>query len=105
MWWSDTRRWKCAPRGTAERTAERSHLHAASCSSILDGRTRPNSRPRSPVGWVPVRKHLENIYAKLGVPTRTAAVTRFLGVLDDEACDYFAQIVLNCSNGCLHALQ
>jgi hypothetical protein len=27
------------------------------------------------------------------------------GVLDDEACDYFAQIVLNCSNGCLHALQ
>lgn len=31
-----------------------------------------------------VRKHLENVYAKLGVRTRTAAVTRFLGVLDDE---------------------
>jgi DNA-binding CsgD family transcriptional regulator len=31
-----------------------------------------------------VRKHLENIYAKLGVHTRTAAVTRFLGVLGDE---------------------
>jgi DNA-binding CsgD family transcriptional regulator len=30
-----------------------------------------------------VRKHLENVYAKLGVTTRTAAVTRFLGVLDD----------------------
>jgi DNA-binding CsgD family transcriptional regulator len=32
-----------------------------------------------------VRKHLENVYAKLGVRTRTAAAARFLGVLDDEA--------------------
>ena len=31
-----------------------------------------------------VRRHLENIYAKLGVHTRTAAATRLLGVLDDE---------------------
>jgi DNA-binding CsgD family transcriptional regulator len=31
-----------------------------------------------------VRKHLENIYAKIGVRTRTAAVTRFLGALGDE---------------------
>jgi DNA-binding CsgD family transcriptional regulator len=30
-----------------------------------------------------VRKHLENIYAKLGVHTRTAAVTRFLGALSN----------------------
>ena len=30
-----------------------------------------------------VRKHLENVYAKLGVTTRTAAVARFLGVLED----------------------
>jgi DNA-binding CsgD family transcriptional regulator len=30
-----------------------------------------------------VRKHLENIYAKLDVHTRTAAVTRFLGALGD----------------------
>jgi len=29
-----------------------------------------------------VRKHLENVYAKLGVTTRTAAVARFLGALD-----------------------
>jgi DNA-binding CsgD family transcriptional regulator len=29
-----------------------------------------------------VRKHLENIYAKLGVRSRTAAAARFLGVLD-----------------------
>jgi DNA-binding CsgD family transcriptional regulator len=29
-----------------------------------------------------VRRHLEHVYAKLGVHTRTAAVTRFLGTLD-----------------------
>jgi DNA-binding CsgD family transcriptional regulator len=32
-----------------------------------------------------VGKHLEHVYAKLGVGTRTAAVTRFLGLLDAEA--------------------
>ena len=32
-----------------------------------------------------VRKHLENVYAKLGVNTRTAAVASFLGLLNAEA--------------------
>jgi DNA-binding CsgD family transcriptional regulator len=32
-----------------------------------------------------VRKHLENVYAKLGVNTRTGAVARFLGLIDAEA--------------------
>ena len=32
-----------------------------------------------------VRKHLENVYAKLGVSTRTAAVARFIGLLEAEA--------------------
>jgi DNA-binding CsgD family transcriptional regulator len=32
-----------------------------------------------------VSKHLENVYAKLGVSTRTAAVARFLGLIDAEA--------------------
>lgn len=32
-----------------------------------------------------VGKHLENVYAKLGVSTRTAAVARFLGLLDAAA--------------------
>jgi DNA-binding CsgD family transcriptional regulator len=32
-----------------------------------------------------VRKHLEHVYAKLGVNTRTAAVVRFLGLIDAEA--------------------
>jgi DNA-binding CsgD family transcriptional regulator len=31
-----------------------------------------------------VRKHLENVYAKLGVSTRTAAVAHFLGLVDAE---------------------
>jgi DNA-binding CsgD family transcriptional regulator len=31
-----------------------------------------------------VRRHLENVFAKLGVRTRTAAVTRFLGLIDDS---------------------
>ena len=30
-----------------------------------------------------VRKHLENVYAKLGVTTRTAAAARFLGLIED----------------------
>ena len=32
-----------------------------------------------------VGKHLENVYAKLGVSTRTAAVARFSGLIDAEA--------------------
>jgi DNA-binding CsgD family transcriptional regulator len=31
-----------------------------------------------------VRKHLDNVYAKLGVHTRTAAVARFRGVVSDQ---------------------
>lgn len=31
-----------------------------------------------------VRKHLENVYEKLGVTTRTAAAARFLGVIDAD---------------------
>jgi DNA-binding CsgD family transcriptional regulator len=32
-----------------------------------------------------VRKHLEHVYAKLGVNTRTAAVAHFIGLIDAEA--------------------
>ena len=32
-----------------------------------------------------VGKHLENVYAKLGVSSRTAAMARFLGLIDTEA--------------------
>ena len=34
-----------------------------------------------------VGKHLEHIYAKLGVRTRTAAVARYLGPIGREASD------------------
>jgi DNA-binding CsgD family transcriptional regulator len=34
-----------------------------------------------------VRKHLENVYGKLGVSIRTAAVARFLGVADGQQPD------------------
>jgi DNA-binding CsgD family transcriptional regulator len=32
-----------------------------------------------------VRKHLENVYTKFGVSTRTAAVAQFLGLIDAQA--------------------
>jgi DNA-binding CsgD family transcriptional regulator len=32
-----------------------------------------------------VRRHLEHVYAKLDVHTRTAAVARLLGILDNDA--------------------
>jgi DNA-binding CsgD family transcriptional regulator len=50
---------------------------------VARGKTNPEV---AEILWVTpstVRKHLENIYAKLGVHTRTAAVTRFLGALGD----------------------
>jgi DNA-binding CsgD family transcriptional regulator len=53
-------------------------------SWVAHGKT---NREIAAVLWVApstVGKHLENIYAKLGVHTRTAAVMRYLSVLDDE---------------------
>jgi DNA-binding CsgD family transcriptional regulator len=52
---------------------------------VAKGKTNPEVAEILWVAPSTVRKHLENIYAKLDVPTRTAAVTRFLGVLEDEA--------------------
>jgi len=43
-----------------------------------------------------VAKHLENIYAKLGVKTRTAAVARFLGPIDVEGGD--AESIVSAQN-------
>jgi DNA-binding CsgD family transcriptional regulator len=31
-----------------------------------------------------VRKHLENVFGKLGVRTRTAAVASFMGLIEEE---------------------
>lgn len=51
---------------------------------VAPGKTNPEIAQILWVAPSTVRKHLENVYAKLGVHTRTAAVTRFLGVLDRE---------------------
>jgi DNA-binding CsgD family transcriptional regulator len=51
---------------------------------VARGKTNPQIAELLWLAPSTVRKHLENVYAKLGVSTRTAAVTRFLGLLDAE---------------------
>jgi DNA-binding CsgD family transcriptional regulator len=48
---------------------------------VARGKTNPEIAEILWVAPSTVRKHLENIYAKLGVRTRTEAATRFLGLL------------------------
>lgn len=48
------------------------------------GKTNPEIADVLCVAPSTARKHLENVYAKLGVRTHTAAVTRSLGLLDDD---------------------
>jgi DNA-binding CsgD family transcriptional regulator len=50
---------------------------------VARGKTNPEIAEILWISPSTVRKHLENVYAKLGVRTRTAAAGRFLGVLDD----------------------
>jgi len=52
---------------------------------VVRGKTNPEIAELLWIAPTTVRKHLEHVYAKLGVRTRTAAVARFLGVLDDQA--------------------
>jgi DNA-binding CsgD family transcriptional regulator len=51
---------------------------------VARGKTNPEIGEILWIAPTTVRRHLENIYVKLGVHTRTAAATRLLGVLDDE---------------------
>jgi DNA-binding CsgD family transcriptional regulator len=51
---------------------------------VARGKTNPEIAEILWIAPTTVRKHLENIYAKLGVRTRTAAAIRLLGILDDE---------------------
>jgi DNA-binding CsgD family transcriptional regulator len=51
---------------------------------VARGKTNPEIAEILWIAPTTVRRHLENIYAKLGVHTRTAAATRLLGILDDE---------------------
>jgi DNA-binding CsgD family transcriptional regulator len=49
---------------------------------VAEGKTNPEIAEILGIAPTTVRRHLENVYAKLGVHTRTAAVTRFLGFLE-----------------------
>jgi DNA-binding CsgD family transcriptional regulator len=49
---------------------------------VADGKTNPEIAAILGIAPTTVRRHLEYVYAKLGVHIRTAAVTRYLGVLD-----------------------
>jgi DNA-binding CsgD family transcriptional regulator len=51
---------------------------------VARGKTNPEIASILWVAPSTIRKHLENVYAKLGVSSRTAAVTRFLGLVDAE---------------------
>jgi DNA-binding CsgD family transcriptional regulator len=51
---------------------------------VARGKTNPEIAEILWIAPTTVRRHLENIYAKLGVRTRTAAAARLLGLLDDE---------------------
>lgn len=53
-------------------------------SWVAQGKTNPQIAEVLWVSPATVRKHLENVYDKLGVNTRTAAVARFIGFLDGE---------------------
>jgi DNA-binding CsgD family transcriptional regulator len=52
---------------------------------LTEGRTNSEIAEALWIAPTTVRKHLENVYAKLGVHGRAAAVARFLGAGDDEA--------------------
>ena len=51
---------------------------------VAEGSTNAEVAERLWVSPGTVRKHLDNVYAKLGVHTRTAAVTHFLRFINDE---------------------
>jgi DNA-binding CsgD family transcriptional regulator len=54
-------------------------------SWVARGKTNPEIAELLWLAPGTVRKHLENVFAKLGVSTRTAAVACFLGIIEAEA--------------------
>lgn len=51
---------------------------------VARGKTNPEIAEILLIAPTTVRRHLENVYAKLGVHTRTAAVTRYFGLLGNR---------------------
>ena len=98
---SEPRRQLVRRRGGRQLRVERSDgallLEEASADAVLTGREREvlawvargktNAEIAQLLWLAPstVRTHLEHVYSKLGVKTRTAAVAHFLGLLDAEA--------------------
>lgn len=56
-------------------------------SWVARGRTNAEIAAHLWISPATVGKHLENVYAKLGVRTRTAAMARFIGLVDAEGDD------------------
>jgi DNA-binding CsgD family transcriptional regulator len=56
-------------------------------AQVARGKTNAEVAESLWISLTTVRKHLENVYAKLGVSSRTAAAARFLGTLDDAPGD------------------
>jgi DNA-binding CsgD family transcriptional regulator len=56
-------------------------------SWVAKGKTNPQIAEVLRVSPATVRKHLENVYGKLGVSIRTAAVARFLGLAAGQEPD------------------
>jgi DNA-binding CsgD family transcriptional regulator len=54
---------------------------------VASGKTNPEIARLLWLAPRTVSKHLENVYAKLGVKTRTAAAARFLSAIDVESGD------------------
>ncbi len=66
-------------------------------SEILEwvalGKTNPEIAEILLIAPTTVRRHLENVYAKLGVHTRTAAVTRHLGLLGNREREVITSVL------------
>jgi DNA-binding CsgD family transcriptional regulator len=60
---------------------------------VARGKTNPEIAEILLIAPTTVRRHLENVYAKLGVHTRTAAVTRFLGLLGNREREVITSVL------------
>jgi DNA-binding CsgD family transcriptional regulator len=60
---------------------------------VARGKTNPEIAQILWIAPTTVRRHLEHVYAKLGIHMRTAAVTRCLGVLDDRGREAITSVL------------
>jgi DNA-binding CsgD family transcriptional regulator len=60
---------------------------------VARGKTNPEIAEILLIAPTTVRRHLENVYAKLDVHTRTAAVTRHLGLLGSREREVITSVL------------